>query len=133
MQTSGWFQRELQMFPEWSQQWDYIIKIYFEWIITWSHLATVHELDKSRIWEGVVNIIFNPMADESINSLPKNLEQDNMKDMAAMLQEYTVKGVAYYYVLGVVAWGEFQIPVEGRRCRQLFYSVQGFVIILLEG
>ena len=31
----------------------------------------------------------------------KNLEQDNMKDMAAMLQEYTVKGVAYYYVLGV--------------------------------
>ena len=41
------------------------------------------------------------MADESINSLPKNLEQDNMKDMAAMLQEYTVKGVAYYYVLGV--------------------------------
>ena len=41
------------------------------------------------------------MADESINSLPKNLEQDNMKDMAAMLQEYTVKGVGYYYVLGV--------------------------------
>ena len=44
---------------------------------------------------------FNPMADESINSLPKNLEQDNMKDMADMLQEYTVKSVAYYYVLGV--------------------------------
>ena len=41
------------------------------------------------------------MADESINSLPKNFEQDNMKDMAAMLQEYTVKGVGYYNVLGV--------------------------------
>lgn len=41
---------------------------------------------------------FNPMADESINSLPKNLEQDNM---AAMLQEITVKGVGYYNVLGV--------------------------------
>lgn len=44
---------------------------------------------------------FNPMADESMNSLPKNLEQDNMKGMAAMLQENTVKGVGYYNVLGV--------------------------------
>lgn len=47
---------------------------------------------------GCKYMYFNPMADESINSLPKNLEQDNM---AAMLQEITVKGVGYYNVLGV--------------------------------
>ena len=64
------------------------------------------------------------MADESINSLPKNLEQDNMKDMADMLQEYTVKSVAYYYVLGVW-WLEVNFRCQLRvedvdNCYQVF-------------